>query len=93
MTQTNEGRNITPDDLIDGIIEIDSEIKKLKKKKKDYEDDLNSFLADEVYEQLSDKNYGCGTANLGTENYKVKAVVAKKVEWDQGALKQAYETN
>lgn len=91
MTQANKQRNITPDDLIYEIVEIDSEIKKLKNKKADYESDLDSFLSDEVGSQLKEKDYGCGTANTETEKYKVKAVVTKKVEWDQGALKQAYE--
>ena len=41
-------------------------------------------------EQLSDKDYNCGTATVETEHYKVKAVVTKKVKWDQDGLREAY---
>ena len=92
MTEPALQRNITADDIIDEIISLDTEIKKLQKKKKGFEDDLDSFLGAQVGGQLADNDYGCGTANLETENYTVKAVVAKKVDWSQDGLKQAYET-
>ena len=91
MTQPEMIRNISPDDVIAEIQVIDAEISKLKKKRGEFQEDLNSFLGEQVSDSLKDNDYGCGTANLETDSYKVKAVITKKVSWDQEKLRQAYE--
>lgn len=80
-------KNITVDDVISEIQFIDEQIKNLQKKRTDFESSLNEFIGDDVAKQLAGKDYGCGTATVDTNNYKVKYVVSKRVKWDQDGLK------
>lgn len=91
MTNVETLRNITPDDIIAELDNIDSQMEELKKLRKDFETDLNAFVESEVRAQLADKDYGCGTATISTEKNVIKAVVTKKVDWDQEKLKAVVE--
>jgi hypothetical protein len=92
MVNTAEAvKNMTADDVISEILDIDDRIDALKKKRTECESDLNTFIGADVAEQLKDKDYGAGTVNVETERYKVKAVVSKKVKWDNLQLAGIYE--
>ena len=49
---------------------------------------LEDAIIKEADEQLSDKDYGCGTANIETEFAKIKVVVRKGVKWDEFKLRE-----
>jgi len=62
--------------------QIDEEIKALEEK----------FIAEQnALELLKDKEYGCGTATLEVEGYKVKVEVKKTVKWDNDKLAQKFK--
>jgi len=79
-------KNITVDDILDHLKELDFQMSELDKKKADALATLNFYIENDVNAQLADKDYGCGTANIETEKYKVKYVVSKKVKYDQAEL-------
>jgi hypothetical protein len=87
MTNAQETVNYTADSVLSEIEAIDSQIESLKQRRLGFETDLNGFIGGEVAEQLKDKDYGAGTANVETNDFKVKVVVSKKVKWDQDELK------
>lgn len=74
------------DTVIDDLKAIDSGMSELKKQKTLLEQELEALTQKEIDEQLSLNDYGTGTATIKTDNYVVKAVVPKKVKWDQGKL-------
>ena len=47
---------------------------------------LEAEIMKEANAQLSQKDYGCGTANIEIGNTKIKIEVRKKVKWDQDKL-------
>lgn len=79
-------KNITVDDILDHLKELDFQMSELDKKKADALATLNFYIENDVATQLADKDYGCGTATIDTEKYKVKYVVSKKVKYDQSEL-------
>lgn len=87
MQNTAQAVNLTVDNVLAEIESIDSQIESLKQRRLTFESDLNGFIGGYVGDQLKDKDYGCGTANLETDEFKVKVVVTKKVKWDQDELK------
>lgn len=70
----------------DMLQQVKQQEEKLAKIRKDAEDDLIDALGNEIRSQLNDKDYGCGTANVDLEGYKVKVVISKKVTYDQQGL-------
>jgi len=48
---------------------------------------LNDAIFEVAKETLKDKDYGCGTANIETPQFKIKTVVSKKIKWDETLLK------
>lgn len=48
-------------------------------------------VADQVREQLANKDYGAGTANVELEGYKIKVVIPKRVKWDEAKLAVIYQ--
>ncbi len=87
MQNTAQAVNLTVDNVLAEIESIDAQIESLKTRRLTFETDLNGFIGSDVAEQLKEKDYGCGTANVETPEYKVKVVVTKKVKWDQDELK------
>ena len=90
------------DDRIDDIESIDLKIYELQKtiapkieeltaRKREIEDVLNTLIMREAMKQLSQNDYGCGTANIETMTHKIKAVVSKKIKWDEGKLRNIAE--
>lgn len=78
------------DDEVDRIVRLNAEAAEIKKQKAKAEDALKAYISSDISEALADNDYGCGTANIETDKYKIKAVVSKKVDWDQDALKTVY---
>jgi len=58
----------------------------LNEKKSKAQEALNTEIAKAAHKELVDKEYGCGTANIETPQFKIKAVVSKKVKWDEKQL-------
>lgn len=90
MQNTAEAVNLTVDNVLAEIESIDTQIESLKQRRLTFETDLNGFIATDVAEQLQGKDYGCGTANVDTPEFKVKVVVSKKVKWDEKQLANIY---
>jgi hypothetical protein len=78
------------DVLIGQLIEFDEQIRLLKEQRDYTERTLEGILQEQINNRLSKNEYGCGTANLETQSFKIKAVVSKKVTWDQAALGKVY---
>jgi hypothetical protein len=90
MPNTAQAMNLTVDNVLAEIESIDAQIESLKSKRLTFETDLNGFIGSDVAEQLQGKDYGCGTANVETPEFKVKCVVTKKVKWDEKQLAGLY---
>jgi len=73
-------------EAIERIQSLDVQIKHLQSTKKQIEAELLLSVDNQVKDQLGDKEYGCGTANIQDDVYNVKVVVRKKVKWDQEQL-------
>lgn len=65
---------------------IADEVNALQLKKSEVNALLNMEIEKAAEEQLSGKDYGCGTANIETTRHKVKVVVRKSVKWDEAEL-------
>jgi len=85
-------------DLIGDIEKYDQEIIELNstiaEKLKDLLDNraiAQTLLDTEIVSQVKDKfgllDYGCGTVNFETDNFKIKTTVSKKIKWDEAMLK------
>lgn len=70
---------------------LDAQLSELKDKKDNLQKQVNTLIGEDIRRQLAANDYGCGTATIETEEYKIKAVVAKKVDWDQPKLAELYE--
>jgi len=74
------------DNLLGSIEAVNIQLDKLKREKTQLEATLAESVADNVCSQLSDKDYGCGTATIDTDAYRVKVVISKDVKYDQEKL-------
>jgi len=83
--------NETINNLLSSIQEADEAIENFKRAKAIHESELSNLLSDQVSEQLADKDYGCGTANIQTEKFKIKCVISKKVDYDQKQLGDIFD--
>lgn len=77
--------------IINDISAFDAQIAEIKRQRDSLQSQLQSLIQSDVNSQLTDKDYGCGTANVDTGEYKVKVVVSKKVTWDQAQLAGLYD--
>lgn len=59
----------------------------LQNKKAEVKELLDKEIYSQCAEQLADKDYGCGTANIETTLFKIKTTVSKKVKWDEALLR------
>ena len=78
--------NMTIDDVISEWHRVDYEMKTLKRKKEELELDLKNYYQVEIAHQLSESDYGCGTAHMESKNWEVTCNIPKKIDWDQGVL-------
>ena len=90
MSNTQASVNFTVDSVLSDLSDIDYRIEELKRQRSALETDLNDFIGSDVAQQLESKDYGCGTANVETNDFKVKVVVSKKVKWNQPQLAGIY---
>ena len=67
---------------------ISDKVNALSVKRMKAQELLDEKISQEALSQLSSKEYGCGTANIETDNYKIKAVVSKTVKWDEDILRK-----
>lgn len=79
------------DDEINRILSLDAEIESLKKQRDKAEGSLLEYVKADISSGLADKDYGAGTVNLESLEYKIKAVVSKRVKWDQDKLAEIYQ--
>lgn len=73
--------------IIDEMQKLDIQINKLTKQKNAKMDELSAAIDDQVKAQLSGKDYGCGTANIKTDKFKISVVISKNVKWSQEHLR------
>lgn len=76
------------DSIIQDIDMIDNRIDMLKRDRKKKMIALNDTISGDLDKELSNNDYGCGTLNINTDLYKIKAVVSKKVKWDDSMLEE-----
>jgi hypothetical protein len=79
------------DDIISRMEAIDLEIQNLKSERGNFEIAVRSAIQTEIDDQLLSQDYGCGTATIENGSYKIKAVVSKKIVWDQVQLAGLYD--
>jgi uncharacterized protein (DUF342 family) len=78
--------------LIDTLQSLEVSMDAIKQEYKKHSDDLYALIENDIKEQLSDKDYGCGTATVNVDdNLVLKAVVSKKIKYDQKGLKEVVE--
>lgn len=63
----------------------------MKKEKAELEHVLADSISQDVSSQLADKDYGCGTANILTNDYKIKVVISKDVKYEQSGLADLFD--
>lgn len=78
------------DSTIDQLIQTQAQLSELKKLESSLKSDIADYFSAGVQEQLAGKDYGAGTANLQTEQHKIKIVLTKKVKYDQDGLRGLY---
>ena len=66
---------------------IAEELFKLQKLKDEAEEKANELIYKSCISDLQGNDYGCGTANIETPQYKIKTVVSKNVKWDEQELR------
>ena len=67
------------------------QIASLKEKHDSLKKQISETVMEMAESQLAEKDYGCGTATIDIDGYKVKATVSKKVTWDQDMLSGIYD--
>lgn len=65
---------------------VTAELDRLKSDKERCEAEIIRLSASEIQNQLADKDYGSGTANIDAGRYALKVVLSKNVKWDQSKL-------
>ena len=58
----------------------------LNAKKSTAQEMLDRKINEQAGKILASKDYGCGTATIETDNFKIKTVVSKKIKWDESML-------
>ena len=83
-----EGLNLKVSKLAASIAD---DMSVLEKQLKIAHDNLEEAVLAEAEGQLSEKDYGCGTANIESDLMKIKVVVKKKIKWDEGYIQKNIE--
>jgi len=91
MQQRSAKMSNNLDNLLSSLDDINSQIENLKREKSQLETVLQESIADNVASQLSDNDYGCGTANISTDNFKIKVVISKDVKYEQHVLADLFD--
>ena len=78
----------TIDTLASELLSLKEQIAKLTKQKKHVEETIEEIAASDINAQLADADYGCGTATLDSDKYKIKYAITKKISWDQELLER-----
>ena len=76
------------DAVIRELEELDDQFAQIKRVRDGVYKELSNLLRSSIEEKLKDRPYNCGTTNIESDVYKVKATVSKKVSWDQEKLKE-----
>lgn len=79
------------DEICQKITQIDIQLADLKNQREQLLSDLQKQAQSNIESQLSNNDYGCGTANIDSDNYKIKYTVSKRVKWDQDVLRQSID--
>lgn len=66
---------------------ISEEIFRLQMLRTDAQLRANKLIFEACQAELAGNDYGCGTANIETPNFKIKTVVSKNVKWDEQELR------
>jgi hypothetical protein len=80
------------DTLFERRDQLKSTIDGLKAELKDIEQQISDTFLDRAKQSLMTEGKDFGTAHILAGNRKVKAVLRKKVTWDQEALRKALDT-
>ncbi len=80
------------DTLFERRDQLKSTIDGLKAELKDIEQQISDTFLDRAKQSLMTEGKDFGTAHILSGNRKVKAVLRKKVTWDQEALRKALDT-
>ena len=90
MSNDIEGMIAEIDNLDDQIFQLNQtiadQVNALQAKRNDAKKDLDTKIAQQASDELSQKDYGCGTVNLDMARHKIKVTVSKKIKWDEKEL-------
>jgi hypothetical protein len=74
------------DSICSELEQISVKIEELKQQERKARALLLSASEAEIASQLEGKDYGCGTATVASDAFKIKVTVSKRVKWDSYAL-------
>lgn len=77
-------------EMIDSKTKLEAEMAKLKIALSQVEDRIDNHLQDMVRERLAIEEKDTGTVNFDCEGIQVKAIIEKKVKWDQKHLAETF---
>jgi hypothetical protein len=77
--------------LLSDLSEVDAKLAEFARVKSALQSQISDEIADDVRLQLADKDYGCGTATIDTENNQIKVTIAKRVKWDNAKLSSIFD--
>jgi regulator of replication initiation timing len=83
--------NLDVKNTVEALDDVKAQIVELKTQLSAYEDHLLSLVKEEADVHLSDCDYGCGTAIVDIEGYRVKVEVSKDVKYDASGLRSLYD--
>ena len=73
--------------LLEQLAELRAKMAELKQQETVLVSEITKLYQEEIAEQLSDKDYGCGTANVNG----AKFVISKTIKWSQDGLRKLFE--
>lgn len=80
-----------PSQILSSLREHNEEIAELTAQKKQLQKLLLESLKPQIDEQLQDKDYNCGTANVVVGNHQVSITIPKKIKYDNEELNDLYQ--
>lgn len=78
------------EELAAAVVDTQMMIDEAVKAHRRYKAELEAEIEQEIIDQLSDKDYGAGTATINAGRYVIKAEVKKTIKWDQEGLSNLY---
>ena len=66
---------------------IMKEVNELEEQRHNLKEILDAEIVKMTKPKFKQKDYGCGTISIDTENFKIKTVIKKTVKWDEEKLK------